>query len=76
MCIFLYPDSPTLPTVDCEINFCTSEYAPFSDPALATVAIGDGDVSDDVPRVGLEEMLGHMTISDSGRETDIPSHGQ
>ena len=29
--------------------------------------MGDGDVSEDVPRVGLEEMLREMTISD-GRE--------
>ena len=42
--------------------------APFSlspDPSLQTVALDDGDVSEDAPRVGLEEM---MRIRDGGRE--------
>ena len=34
-------------------------------PSLQTAALGDGDVSEDVPRVGLEEMLQEMTITDS-----------
>ena len=34
------------------------------DPGLQTVAVGDSDVSEDVPRVGLEEMLQEMTIKD------------
>ena len=38
------------------------------DPSLQTVALEDGDVSEDVPRVGLEEMLREMRISDRGRE--------
>ena len=38
------------------------------DPSLQTVALEDGDVSEDVPRVGLEEMLREMRISDGGRE--------
>ena len=28
------------------------------------MAVGDSDVSEDVPRVGLEEMLQEMTIND------------
>jgi nonsense-mediated mRNA decay protein 3 len=36
----------------------------FFNPGLQTVAVEDGDVSEDVPRVGLEEMLQEMTIND------------
>ena len=39
-------------------------YCPTTDPGLQTVAVEDGDVSEDVPRVGLEEMLQEMTIND------------
>ena len=34
------------------------------DPGLQTVAVEDSNVSEDVPRVGLEEMLQDMTITD------------
>ena len=37
-----------------------------SDPSLRTVPLEDGDVSEEVPRVGLEEMLQEMNISDEG----------
>jgi nonsense-mediated mRNA decay protein 3 len=40
----------------------------FYNPSLQTVALEDGDVSEDVPRVGLEEMLREMRISDGRRE--------
>ena len=33
---------------------------------------GDGDVSKEVPRVGLEEMLQEMNISDEGGEGERP----
>ena len=33
-------------------------------PGLQTVAVEDSDLSEDVPRVGLEEMLQDMTITD------------
>jgi nonsense-mediated mRNA decay protein 3 len=36
----------------------------FFNPGHQTVAVGDSDVSEDVPRVGLEEMLQEMTIND------------
>ena len=32
------------------------------------MALDDGDVSEDAPRVGLEEMMREMRISDGGRE--------
>ena len=32
------------------------------------MSLDDGDVSEDVPRVGLEEMMREMRISDGGRE--------
>lgn len=35
------------------------------DPKLPTVAIGDSEVCDDVPCVGLEEMLQEMNITDN-----------
>ena len=50
---------------------CTLSWLVFSlcpDPSLQTVALEDGDVSEDVPRVGLEEMLREMRISDRERE--------
>ena len=37
-----------------------------SDPSLRTVPLEDGDVSEEVPRVSLEEMLQEMNISDEG----------
>ena len=46
----MFPDCVTLPI--------------SPDPGLQTVAVVDSDVSEDVPRVGLEEMLQDMTITD------------
>ena len=46
----MFPDCVTLPIPP--------------DPGLQTVAVEDSDVSEDVPRVGLEEMLQDMTITD------------
>ena len=40
---------------------------PPSDPRLQTVPLDDTDVLADAPRVGLEEMLQQMSISDGGR---------
>ena len=47
---------------------CISGTVPPSplDPSLKTVPLEDGGVSEEVPRVGLEEMLQEMNISDEG----------
>ena len=46
------------------------------DPSLQTVALDDGDVSEDVPRVGLEEMMREMRISDGGKEEGRGGSGE
>ena len=51
----------------------------YTDPALQTVPLEDRDVSEDIPRVGLEEMLRDMSISDRGRgerDGDISDRGR
>ena len=57
-------------TVNVKIYYCLSgavcHFLSPSDPSLRTVPLEDGDVSEEVPRVGLEEMLQEMNISDEG----------
>ena len=49
-----------------EIHSQVSHILTIIDPSLRTVPLEDGDVSEEVPRVGLEEMLQEMNISDEG----------
>ena len=38
-------------------------FSDHTDPGAQSVEVGDGAVSEDVPRVSLEEMLQEMTIT-------------
>ena len=60
-------DENMLHVLDLVTSLYRSPFPPPSDSKLQTVPLDDTEVSSDTPRVGLEEMLQQMSISESGR---------
>ena len=62
-CMSVYTHQDSLVSIE-SLSVLQPLFCYAVDPGLPTVAVGDSDVSEDVPRVGLEEMLQEMTIND------------